>query len=440
MSSTYVVQQGDTWTSIAAANGMTAAWLQAANSASSASPSSAPTLATIVIPNPPAPNPVAPSNGTTTATAVCQAGGDVALSATTALLFSDKAPLAAQGGDGKAVWACVTPGFNVSTPEVLLYFHGHNNFVTEQPGSSGPQPRKPDWAVVSPTGGKGTGKWRAGFGNPAVNLGASQKGGAGTFFGFNAIATKAATGKHFPTALAPENATLDDTWDATQIPNPKPPPATVDTQGFWSREYLPANVSLTGSKLGDLVNDSLARLACLSAPGGSPYLTKTIVTGGASAPAAGAVQRLFLTGHSGGGKNIFDACTSDLALNTPTSLWAFDASYGPVATIVAAVRAFCVNWSGKSLLGNAVGQSRVVIMSRPDSGTRPGANAIKADLSTGSPSFASQISDITYTSSANDAALATKLKAFPIVFIWVISPNHGQVPQHFSPILLMNEP
>ena len=68
---------------------------------------------------------------------------DLAINETTALIFSEQAPLRPQVGlkDARAVW-CHMP--KEPARRVLLYFHGHNGYVTvDAQGRS----RVPDWAA-----------------------------------------------------------------------------------------------------------------------------------------------------------------------------------------------------------------------------------------------------------------------------------------------------
>src|ERR1700683_2700896 len=91
MARLYTTQPGDTWDSIAAANGLATTRLWQWNFPGVGAPPPLPSK--ITIPDPPSPPATTRSNGTTYATYVCTSGGDLALDNTTAQLFSPAAPL-----------------------------------------------------------------------------------------------------------------------------------------------------------------------------------------------------------------------------------------------------------------------------------------------------------------------------------------------------------
>ena len=78
-----------------------------------------------------APSPSTPTPGTQPARPTQV---DEPLDASTAMVYSPKAPLASNAADvredTRAVWTHVSTGFDPDKPSVLIYLHGHNNFVT----------------------------------------------------------------------------------------------------------------------------------------------------------------------------------------------------------------------------------------------------------------------------------------------------------------------
>jgi hypothetical protein len=347
-----------------------------------------------------------PKTSPTTTPAVVRA--DQPLDATTALLYSPKAPLAEPTvTDHSAVWACVPSGFDVNDPKVLIYFHGHNYFVTAIQNRGKVVARAPDWLSG--------GRLRA-----ATMKGIAQ-GPAGPFYKLNAL-----PGPTFPVVLAPEDSSEDTAYG-------------TPGHDYWARE---ANVGTlaTSTTLGDMVDDCLDRLAKLSPSGGTvptpgtgSYLTKELKSTD--------MKRLFLTGHSGGGVPLFTAaCNAGMALNQPTSLWALDATYGAPAaygTPPYAVRIFCENWDAMGRLGMGADDSRVVIVHSIPGQTHNTAMAIRDDLIQGGPGGGQTFSvrEVKYDGPQHRTALATALKASPIVFVDTLVP-HDAIPQTFIPILL----
>ena len=111
---------------------------------------------------------------------------DLAIDETTALIFSEQAPLQPDRGlkDARAVW-CHAP--KESERRVLLYFHGHNGYVTvDAQGRS----RVPDWAA----------------GQASARAGASAKLAAPLVYGLDRLGTKLKAKE--PMVLVPEVSTL----------------------------------------------------------------------------------------------------------------------------------------------------------------------------------------------------------------------------------------
>jgi hypothetical protein len=344
---------------------------------------------------------------------------DHALDARTAMLFSPKAPLAeATVDDHAAVWACVPPGYDVDNPRVLVYFHGHNYFVTATRSGGKVVARAPDWL---------SGKRLA----SATSKGAAQ-GACGPYYKFDSL-----TGAP-PLALLPEDGSEDDTYDTSMVPAPTraDPSARTVKQGFWSRE---ANVGTlaTPATLGEMIDDCLDRLtrlsptgAAVTTPGTGSYLTRALESSD--------VTRLFLTGHSGGGVPLFTACANaDMALKQATSLWVFDATYGHPA---ASVRIFCESWAAMDRLGMGPDDSRMVVIFNPGSETQPGAHEVRDDLQNGGPGGTGTrftVTELNHGGAKDLPAIEAALKASPIVFIKT-NVAHDAIPQTFTPILLRN--
>ena len=158
--------------------------------------------------------------------------GDVAVDRATALVYSSEGPLMPGKGlrDAHAVW-CHAP----ANPDksVLIYFHGHNGYVTVDAKG---QSRVPDWAAD----------------NEAARAGASAKPAAPLVYGLDRLESRG-TGKK-PIVLVPEVSTLA-------------------TGPFWAKE--PAGQYADPARLGSLVADCVTHLGCLHSPGGAPYLAGT---------------------------------------------------------------------------------------------------------------------------------------------------------------------
>ena len=111
---------------------------------------------------------------------------DLAINETTALIFSEQAPLRPDRGlkDARAVW-CHLP--REPARRVLLYFHGHNGYVTvDAQGRS----RMPDWVA----------------GQASARAGASAKFAAPLVYGLDELGPKLKAKE--PMVLVPEVSTL----------------------------------------------------------------------------------------------------------------------------------------------------------------------------------------------------------------------------------------
>ena len=154
---------------------------------------------------------------------------DTAIDETTALIVSGQAPLQPGEGlkDARAVW-CHVP--EEAGRRVLVYFHGHNGYVTvDAQGRS----RVPDWAA----------------GQASARAGASAKSAAPLVYGLDRLGPKLKAKE--PMVLVPEVSTLA-------------------TGSFWAKE--PAGQYADRARLRLLVEDCRHHLACLPRPGGGRYV------------------------------------------------------------------------------------------------------------------------------------------------------------------------
>jgi len=394
---------------------------------------------------------------------------DEALDEHSALIYSPKAPLAGKFSpkgstpppdpdqvrkDDRAVWAFVPDKFDPAKPELLIYFHGHNYFVTARRNGSTVEARRPDWITTNDNNDQ----------TRAATKGAAQ-GPAGTFYKLDQLDPALA---HHPLALAPEDGhrthdlkgvfekdasgktvlgtdgkpipVLQKGPDGNVIVGPDGKPKQVmEWDGFWVKESDVGTLS-AASGLGDLITNVFARLFVLPVVplNGKNYLTKQIV--------ANDVKRFFLTGHSGGGVPLDKATVSDLALKIPTTLVYLDATYGKYSP---EVRKFCETVK----LGNGKDESSVVIIFNKDSGTADQAKAIVDELK--EPKMTDPrnpkrlipdptkkvfaVTELNHTGAADVPAVESALRSNPIVVIKTTTA-HDSIPQTFIPIVVKNTP
>jgi hypothetical protein len=347
---------------------------------------------------------------------------DEALDAKTALIYSPKAPLAGLFSpkgpsppadpdqvrkDDRAVWAFVQAGFDLNKPEVLIYLHGHNYYVTAvRTAGTGVAARVPDWITGSDAG-------------TARNKGVAQ-GPAGHFYQFDVLASSL---PHKPLILLPEDG--HHTHDPKIDKDTKQPiPGSFD--GFWCKESTVGTLTTRGG-LGDAIANCLERLSVLPVvpATGANYLTKKL--------ALTDLKRLYLTAHSGGGVPLNASIVSDLAITTPTTACFLDATYGDYR---ANIRKYCETWQGKSLLGNSAGSSCLVIVFNPDSGTEKHKTEIVKDLRDPKKTVFT-VTEVNHNGPADLPAVETALKSNSIVVIKTKTP-HEQIPPTFVPLLLKN--
>jgi hypothetical protein len=255
---------------------------------------------------------------------------DLPINETTALIFSEQASLRPQVGlkDARAVW-CHRP--KEPTRRVLLYFHGHNGYVTvDAQGRS----RVPDWAA----------------GQASAREGASAKFAAPLVYGLDELGPKLKAKE--PIVLVPEVSTLA-------------------TGSFWAKE--PAGQYADHARLRLLIEDCLRHLACLPRPGGGRYVRPDFENG--------PIERVYLCGHSGAGIPLEEAAESSLILpgtGAPADLWLFDCTYW--SKIAGFVR-FCERWNAVDrLAGGRPDCSRFVCVYRPKSQTEEVADELRAAI------------------------------------------------------------
>jgi hypothetical protein len=255
---------------------------------------------------------------------------DLAINETTALIFSEQAPLRPHIGlkDARAVW-CHMP--KEPARRVLLYFHGHNGYVTvDAQGRS----RVPDWAA----------------GQASARAGASAKSAAPLVYGLDELGPKLKAKE--PMVLVPEVSTLA-------------------TGSFWATE--PAGQYADRARLTLLVEDCRHHLACLPRPGGGRYVRPDFEKG--------PIERVYLCGHSGAGIPLEEAAESSLILpgtGAPTDLWLFDCTYW---SKTAGFARFCERWNAVDrLAGGRPDSSRFVCVYRPKSQTEEVADELRAAI------------------------------------------------------------
>ena len=310
--------------------------------------------------------------------------GDVAVSAATALLFPRQAPLVPVGDlrDARAVWAGIP---SRPDPGVLVFLHGFDNYVTVD---SAGRSRVPDWAAA----------------DPAARAGVTAKPAAPLVYGLDRLTARAAGNR--PLLLVPEDGTLA-------------------TGAFWSR--VPAGQYTDPARLGQLVSDCLAHLACLPRPDGRPYLGSDFDLS--------RVKRLYLCGHSGAGLALQEAAGADLLRpdgGLPCDLWLFDCTYW---SQVAGFVQFCARWHAAGrLAGGAAHAARFVCLYRAGTPTEPVADALRAELARvlGVPA-ASLVRDHTPDNFA--AEIRPALRSSAVLFLRTYLP-HDDIPTVFIPALL----
>ena len=323
-------------------------------------------------------------------------GDDVAIDTTTALVFSAEAPLVPDKGlrDARAVW-CHVP----TRPDrsVLIYFHGHNGYVTvDEKGRS----RVPDWAA----------------GNEAAKAGASGKEAAPLVYGLDRLESRA-TGKK-PVVFVPEISTLA-------------------TGSFWAKE--PAGQYADTRRLGSLVTDCFTHLARLRRPDGLPYLAEEFAkrTGSVSPSRQNgpSLDRVYVSGHSGAGLPMEEVAGSALMRpdsGAPADFWLFDCTYW--SKVEGFVR-FCEAWhrAGR-LAGGRAGAARFVCIYRPQTSTEEVADDLRRQIARAiGVDPASLVKN--HSSDNFDKEIKPALERAGVLFLQT-HLSHDDIPKFFIPALL----
>jgi hypothetical protein len=368
---------------------------------------------------------------------------DTAVSDNLALLVVDQAPLplsraetqrtatdrAAQD-DYRSVCAVVPDN---PANHLLIFFHGNNNYVTIAP-------RGDVETRVDPSGHSRLPRW----------LSSDQRA--------DAAGTSAAALKYALHRLTPAQRRLPADGPLGQRPVRDPivlaPEVAERTVGrFWAvaprgqygRDGEGTPTGPGTRRLQDLIGACLQHLQRLSAPQGRPYL-----------PAAGAgtstadLGRLYLAGHSGGGKPLLEAAGADIALPTATSimaagqrgadLWLLDCTYRGFGA--RNYLAFCRRWHQQRRLAHRPDGARLVCVYRPQSSTsdtETAADELRAALARELGWPAAELrklhdsSDLASPSMIRDVIPA--LTSCPVVFIRT-RVSHDQIPTQFVPLLL----
>ena len=307
-----------------------------------------------------------------------------------ALLFPEQAPLTPEAGkrDARAVWSRVP-----DRPErsVLVYLHGHNNYVTVDPSG---RSRVPDWATTD-----------------AARAGAAGKQAAPLTYGLDRLDA----GRR-PVVLVPEVSVLA-------------------TGSFWARE--PAGQYADPQRLGALVSDCLAHLACLHAPNGSSYLPRDFTGSGRAGKSR--LQRVCLSGHSGAGLPLEEAARSSLLLpdtGVPADLWLFDCTYW---SKVDGFVEYCRRWHAAGRLGGGHrDHARFVCIYQPKTQTEEVADALRGEIAKVlGVDAASLVRD--HTAANLDAEIRPALRQSGALFIRTPTP-HDEIPTLFIPELLRTAP
>ncbi len=312
----------------------------------------------------------------------------------TALLYTDLAPLAAvgRGCDNKAIWTYVPD--SRPSHSVHVYLHGNDNLVTAS--AIRPGGRHADWAPRrTPSSLRPGGPFAAG---PKYEMD---------------ISAQASAQK--PIVLVPEDA---------GPPGPDNPFWAVGKEGAFAGDP---------TRLGAMIDDCFRRLQTLRSPSGAPYLNGD----------QGRLRRLYLSGHSGGGKPLSVCSESIIARSIPTDLWLYDCTYW--GAHVDKYVAFANAWAASNRLGNGSGSSRMVILVTGDPRTTNNAVAIIRALERsfrtrrvrltrrGLPAPGGMLLEAMPDATVRD--ILNGLRSFAVTLIHTVI-SHDQIPRVWTPRLL----
>ncbi len=386
-----------------------------------------------------------PSGGPAPTPAAAACARDVAVTDTVAVLVTTHAPLpvtpaetrriagnAGARDDYKSVCAIVP-----AAPEsrLLVFFHGNNNFVTVAP-SRGTLPRAvarvPRWVDAPPPLDLDVRRRISGSASAAIDFRLGTLGAAQRDLSAPALASLPVKE---PLVLVPEDAerTEGRFWSV-------PPRGQYGSH----KDGTPSGPGTT--RLQDLVAECYEHLRCLSTPSGRPYLAPGMAS---AASFAGNVRRVYLAGHSGGGKPLVESAGADMVLVTSSSatgtggraaeLWLFDCTYGfGIHNYVN----FCTNWHATGRLAYRPDAARLVCVYRArsrESDTETEADrlrtAIAGVLKVGAASLLKLHDDTSLSSPSMTRDVIPALTSSPVVFVRT-RVGHNQIPTLFTTLLL----
>lgn len=361
---------------------------------------------------------------------VALCASDVPVTETMALLVSQKAPLPVTPAIAQAINASARDDYKSvcaivpRSPDqrLLIYFHGNNNYVTVAPHGDVPPridpsgySRVPRWADARARRGA-QGKRAAALSYSLGALEASQR----------ALSLPESAAVKRPVVLLPEDVELS-------------------TGGAWS--VPPRGQYTSTTRLEELVMDCYEHLRCLVNPSGQHYLEPGMEHG---ASYLGNVRRVYLSGHSGGGKPLVEAAGSDMMLVTSTSamgvgdraadLWLFDCTYGfGIQNYID----FCRNWQAAGKLAYRADSSRLVCVylpKSPNSDTETEADSLRVRLArevlqVPADSLRKLHDSNDMSSRSMTSLVIPALMNSAVVFIRTQVP-HDQIPTKFIPLLL----
>jgi len=383
------------------------------------------------------------STTTTTTTTPTSCARDVAVTETMALLIAGNAPLAVTPAEASRVAgdsgarddyrsvAAIVP----ATPErrLLIFFHGNNNYVTV--AARGDVPTSAD-----PSGHSRVPRWADATGR----AGAARKTAAPLHYALDSLASS-------QRSLQPPTAFGRAVKDPVVL---IPEDAERSTGSFWAvpprNQYgTPTDGRPSGPgtvRLQNLVMECYDHLRCLQNPAGRPYLPPGMVH---QASWVGNIERVYVSGHSGGGKPLVEAAGADMVLITPTSVagvrgraiefWLYDCTYGFGTHNYVN---FCTNWNAAGLLANRADGARLVCVYRPKapgSDTESEADRLRDQIAGALRVTAASLrvlhdsTDMASRSMVGDVIPA--LASRPVVFIRTNVP-HDLIPTRFTPLLL----
>lgn len=186
--------------------------------------------------------------------------------------------------------------------------------------------------------------------------------------------------------------------------------------------------------LGSLIEECLRRLTAVKTLPGRPGCPAPLAT-------VPTVTRLFLAGHSGASRGLYGCAKSAIAKKIPTDMILLDCFYNNGND---ALKEFADNAKGG--LGNAAGQSRIILVHDPGS-YRPGGDAFSSMRSDLKTRHKAKVTDVQFKAGKNSKETAlnalgpTKqaLQQFPVVIVSG-SLGHFTIPGDFVPLVLETAP